>query len=418
MKINNLRNQGNIHKAKNKKIKKEIELHRPDEVQLSGTEPGPLQIPGSKLPQVLKHQALKGMSKVDLHRHLEGSFTPEMIINIAKKYDIVLPSRDLESLRPFFQITEKDKTLVDFLQKFKHIGKLFKNKAAVKDLTYQVIQNANRDNVKYLELRFSPFSMAGYKKDDGEQLDVKKDVMEGVFEGVKEASESFDTKVNLIMIASRKRGLKGAMDVLELAKDYKDRGISSVDIAGDEFHFPPEEFTPFFLEAEKEGFYRTGHGSEALGPESADILKNKAHVQRIGHGVRIYQDSKVENQAAGEKWVLELCPTSNEQTGAVEKLDKEHYPLDRYDKKGLKVTINTDDPGVSGIDLTGETELIMDLYDYPLEKMMKFNLQALDAAFLPEEEREHLKEKFMRNYQEMEKTVQKRLDLREGLKGK
>ncbi|MEW6215980.1 MAG: adenosine deaminase, partial [Nitrospirota bacterium] len=385
MNVNSLGNPilKSINKQPESKSGKEVEPKEPDEVILSGENPADL--PASKLDKLFKHQSVKAMNKVDLHRHIEGSLTPEMVLNIAMKHNIVLPTYDLEALKPMVQVTKEDKTLIDFLKKFHVLGKLFVSKEAISDITYDVIQEANKDNVKYLELRFSPSSMAGNPK-YGRVLDIRKDVMEGVLEGVKKAASSFDTKVNLTMIASRKLGIDSAMDVLNLAKEYRDKGISSVDLAGDEATYGPDEFVPFFLEAEKSGFYTTGHGAEARGAESALTLKKDGHVDRVGHGVRIYQNPEIEEKAKKEHWTLELCPTSNEQTGAVENFSKDNYPFDRYEKEGINVTINTDDPGVSGITLTGENERVMDLYDYSLKKLEEFNLRAIDAAFISDEE--------------------------------
>jgi len=436
MKINNLGNQPVI--LHDKKIKDERNdagsLHQIDRVTFSDPDVKPETLPSSKflseMDKMLKHDALHDMSKIELHRHLEGSFTPEMVIKIAKKYNIELPSYDVETLRPYIQVTKDDKDLIAFLTKFNLIGKLFVSKEAIKDLTYEVIAEASKDNVKYLELRFCPLTMAGhgkpYKKTDEKadgktedtehkrpQLDLRTDVMDGVLEGIEEARKDFDTNVNLIMIASRKLRADGAMKTLELAKEYRDKGINSLDLAGDEFNYPPEEFVPFFQEAEKAGFYTTGHGAEARGADSANTLKEDGHVDRLGHGLRLFEDPQVEKKAAQEHWVLEQCPTSNEQTLAVKQFDKEHYPFDKYDKEGIVVTVNTDDPGVCNVTLTSENERVMDLYDYSLEKMESLNLRALDVAFISDEKKKEMREKLLKNYEEVNKNLKRQLDIRE-----
>jgi len=402
MQINKF-NQTQISYPKTGVVKSDKLLHGDkDEVILGNTDVS--ELPASNLHAMAKHHAIKDMYKVDLHRHLEGSFTPEMIIKIAQKYNIALPTYDPEALRPHVQVTPEDKSLTDFLKKFEILGKLFVSKEALKDLTYEVVKEAAKDNVKYLELRFCPLTMAGCKPGVPPKLDPEKDVMEGVMAGINEAAGSFGITVSPILITSRKLGLEGAMKTLDIADKYD---INSIDLAGDESKYPSADFIPFFKEATKRNKLKTGHGSEAAGPESAHVLMTEGDVDRVGHGTRIFEDPAVEKLAAEEQKVLEMCPTSNEQTFAIKSFDRENFPFDRYDKEGIKVTINTDDPGVCGVTLTGENERVMDLYDYSVEKMQEINLRALDAGFIPQQIKEFLKQTFMENYRQINAALSK-----------
>jgi len=333
---------------------------------------------------------VKDMPKVDLHRHLEGSINPETMIRIARKYDIPLPTYDPKELAPLVQVTERDHTLIDFIKKFDTIGLLFKNEDAIKEITYQVIADANRDNVKYLELRFSPMYMAVRYNLSLEQ------VMNAVIKGTEEASKDFDTETKLIVIVERQMGTEKAKQVEELALDYKDRGVVGIDLANDELHFPPGPYAPIFRKAKEAGLGVTIHAGEAGGAENVKIAVEECKADRIGHGVHMADDPNVEEEVAALHIPVEVCPTSNVQTGAVTQLAK--HPLKHFIDKGIPVVINTDDPGVSNITLTDEYLKVMNQFSLTLEQIQLMIINGVHAAFLPEYKKIALEKKFKERF--------------------
>lgn len=331
-------------------------------------------------------QFVKDVPKVDLHRHLEGAIEPGTLLSIARRKGIKLPADSEEGLKPYLQVTAKDKTLLDFLSKFETIGKAFTDKEAVEEVTYEAVHDANADNVKYCELRFSPVYMAS-------QYGMSEEtVMNGVLDGVKKAKEDFDTEVKLIMIVERQMGPDHAAHVEQLAEKYMDKGVVALDLANDEFHFPPGPYAAVFQKAKDAGLNITVHAGEAGGADNVKVSIEDLKADRIGHGVRTYQDPEVEKMVKDQGIVLEMCPTSNVQTGATESMDS--HPFKKYYDEGIKVTINTDDPGVSDITLSDDYYKVMDQFGFGLGDLEKIILNSVDAAFLPEGEKSAMRAKF------------------------
>jgi adenosine deaminase len=329
---------------------------------------------------------------IDLHRHLEGAIEPEVLLKLSRKYGFSLPAADVESLRPHVQVTSEDRTLLDFLKKFEPIGNIFVSRQLIRDLTFYSIQEAARDNVAYLELRFSPIYMASAHK-----LDVE-DVMKGVLSGTRTASRKLDTRVNLILIVERQMGLDSAWAVERLAEKYKDRGVVALDLANDEFNYPPGPYAPVFQAARGAGLNVTVHAGEAGGPENIRVSVEQLKAQRIGHGVRAYQDNTVEELLRDAQIPLEMCITSNAQTGAIDRI--ENHPLKKYDDQRIIVTINTDDPGVSGIRLSDEYQRAVRLFSLSARDLHRIILNAVDSAFIPESEKIVLAERVTRGFQD------------------
>ncbi|MBM3460498.1 MAG: adenosine deaminase [Armatimonadetes bacterium] len=338
---------------------------------------------------------LKAMPKVDLHRHLEGAISPEAFLAAADKYGVELPTRNLEELRPFLQVTKDDKTLLDFLKKFDTIGKIFKSKEAIIDITRAVVNDAAKDNVKYLELRFSPIYMAGtYGL-------PHKDVMDGVVAGMEQGEKDSGINVNLIVIVERQMGEAPARQAELLAEQYQDKGVVALDLANDEFHYPPGPYAQVFQDAKKAGLKVTVHAGEAGGPENVRTSIENLGADRIGHGVRTYQDPAVESLVLDRNIPLEICPTSNIQTGAVETWDQ--HPMRSFFEKGLPVTINTDDPAVSGIDLSHDYQEAHERWGLSVKDLQQIGINGVRAAFLPESERREMEAKFRDEFAALEK---------------
>jgi adenosine deaminase len=329
---------------------------------------------------------LKDIPKVDLHRHLEGSIEPRTLISIAKRKGIQLPSYNEAELKPHLQITDKDKTLLDFIKKFDTIGKAFTDKDAVEEVTYEAVKDANADNVKYAEFRFSPVYMASQY---GMQVE---DVMQGVLDGVSKAKKDFDTDIGLIMIVERQMGPDHAAFVEALAEKYMDKGVVALDLANDEFNFPPGPYAKVFQQAKDAGLKVTVHAGEAGGAENVRVSIEDLKADRIGHGVRSFEDPAVEKLIKDRGIPLEMCPTSNVQTGATPSLDS--HPFKKYYDEGIPVTINSDDPGVSDITLTDDYVKMVDRFGFTMRDVEKFVMNGLDAAFLPKDEKEALKKKY------------------------
>lgn len=343
---------------------------------------------------VLLKEVLEKLPGIDIHRHLEGAIKPKTALKLAEKYGIELPAKTEEELSPYMCVTEQDKTLSDFLKKFSTIGKLFINTDAIREISTQCVLDAKEENMRAMELRFSPNSMIS-----GKNMSLKQAV-DAVIEGVREGEKQTGITVSLTMIIQRHKGVDLAKDIKELAKSYVDdkkikfeegkddekpvQGygrISSIDLACDEAQFPADPYAPIFLESEQDGLHRTMHAGEARGSDSVRTALEKCHAERIGHGVRSFEDPALVEELVKKEVVLEMCPTSNIQTGAVDSL--KNHPLKKFYDLGGKPTINTDDPGVCGTDLKSEYMKSISDIGCTLEDVENMILFAVDGIFLP-----------------------------------
>ena len=322
-------------------------------------------------------QIMAELPKIDLHRHLEGSIRPATIAEICREHHVELPSDDLSTL---LQIGKPAADLAGFLAPFKIIKFCFADKEAISRITYEVIEDAWLDNVNYLELRFSLEVMAFYHS-----LSLS-DVMDGIVEGVGIAARRFPVAVKLIPSISRDCSAEllgmpwpSPEEIAHLAVDYADRGVVGLDLAGKESGYPPELFVEPFKIAREAGLGITVHAGEDAGPESIRGAIEHLGATRIGHGVRIVQDEEVLRLAMDRGVTLEICPTSNVLTHAVESL--EDHPVRRLYESGLPITINTDDPVVCGMTLTDEYVLLTEKFGFTLTEIEGLIKIARNAAF-------------------------------------
>jgi len=322
------------------------------------------------------------LPKIDLHRHLEGSISPELLISTAKKYGVPLPSYDLEVLRPLVEIEESSFGFAEFLKKFQVIGQIFKNVSIVKELTYQVVLDAAADNLIYLELRFSPIYMAS-----SYNLSLE-DVVSSVQEGVVLASQESGITVNLILIIERQLSQKSAKKVLELATTFKDE-IVAVDLANDEYNYPPAPFAGIFDKVKELGLGITIHAGEAGNPQNIADAIELLNASRIGHGVNLHKRPDIKELVLERGVTLEMCPTSNLNTGAIRSFAE--HPLKDFFYSGIKVTINTDDPAISRTSLSKEILRVMQTFGFTMDDIKAFLMNSVEAAFVSKEVRENLR---------------------------
>ena len=320
--------------------------------------------------------ALKAMPKIDLHRHLEGSLRLETLLNIAREYNLDLPRGDLEELRPFVQITDDRPDHEVFLSKFGVLRHFYRSKEAIQRVAYEAVADAAADNVHYLELRFSPQALARVQGFD------RAVVTDWVIAATQEAADKFGIEVNLIITLVRHEPLDQAVEVAEIACARSGKGIVGLDLAGDEVKFPPAPFIPIFQKAKESGLGVTIHAGEWASAEGISEAVTELRADRIGHGVRVIENSRISRMALTKGIAFEVCLTSNLQTGAI--YNMYHHPLADMLNFGLMVTLNTDDPGVSNVSLTDEYIIAVEQLGLGYEALRTMTLNAAAAAFLPE----------------------------------
>ncbi|MBW8011624.1 MAG: adenosine deaminase [Chloroflexi bacterium] len=318
---------------------------------------------------------------LDLHRHLDGSVRLQTILDLGRQHDLPLPSFELEVLRPHVQVTEPQPGIMAFIEKFEWMVGILVDYSACRRVAFESVKDANKEGIDYIELRFSPWFMAqAHDLDPGS-------VVAAVVEGVQQASSDFGIFANLIGILSRTFGPEIAMHELNALLSQKDH-IVALDLAGDEANFPGTLFVDHFRIARESGWKITAHAGEASGPESIWQAINGLGAVRIGHATRAGEDPELIAYMLENRIGVEINLTSNVQTSTVS--DYVSHPIKHFYESGLMVTINTDDPGISNIDITHEFNLAAPAVGLSPEDIQVIQRNALEIAFLSKTEKEFL----------------------------
>jgi len=324
----------------------------------------------------------RALPKVELHRHLEGSLRLDTMLEIAKQHGITIPA-DVLRLSTLVQVQEQDKfTFQNFLSKFNTLRLFYRSPDAIHRITREAIEDAAKDNVKYMELRFTPVALSR-----AERFPLH-DVINWVIASTKEAAHKHNINVKLIASVNRHESAEIAEQVAWLAADHMSDGIVALDLAGNEAEFPSKPFYGIFKEAKQAGLHVTIHAGEWGPAIHVKEAIEELGAERIGHGVRVLENENITALTRERGTACEVCITSNYQSGVVESL--ETHPLMKMFEKGINVTINTDDPSISRITLSHEYYNACDALQMPQYTLKERIIAAAQAGFLPNEEKEKL----------------------------
>lgn len=325
---------------------------------------------------------------IDLHRHLDGSVRIETILELGRKYNLPLPAWDIENLKPHVQITEPQPGIMAYIAKFEWMVGILVNYTDCQRIAYENVEDAKKEGLDYVELRFSPWFMA-----EPHGLDPV-GVVEAVINGVNEAQREVDIKVNLIGIISRTYGPNSTREELNALLNFRD-DIVAIDLAGDEANFPGELFVDHIQLARDAGWRVTIHAGESAGADSVWQAIKGLGAERIGHGVRAEDDVELQQFLVENQIGVESNLTSNVQTSTVP--DYASHPIKRFLEYGILATINTDNTGVSGIDLPHEYIVAAPAAGLTNEQINQAQHNALEVAFLSQNEKNELLNKNPRN---------------------
>jgi adenosine deaminase len=318
---------------------------------------------------------------IDLHRHLDGSVRLATMLDLAKKHRVKLPGDTIETLRPQVQIQGAVGDLMAFLAKLDWMIAVLGDYDACRRVARENVEDAKAEGIDYLELRFSPYFMS---RPHG--LDPAK-VTGAIIEGVAEGSRATGVKVKLIGILSRTFGAEACMAELKALLVHRAH-LVALDLAGDEKNYPAELFREHFKLGRDAGWAITVHAGEAGGAPSVWAALRELGATRIGHGVRAIEDPRLMEHLLDHSIGIEANLTSNVQTNTVPGLAA--HPLKQFLDFGLLATINTDDPGISGIDLKHEFEIAAPAAGLTPAHVAQAQRNALEIAFLSAEEKTQL----------------------------
>lgn len=332
-------------------------------------------------PPSLPEDYYRNLPKVDLHRHLEGSLRLGTLLDVGRAHGLTLPNTN--KLRELVQINEEEEfTFENFLSKFQTLRLFYRSPEVIERLTSEAIQDAAKDHVRYLELRFTPVALSR-----AEGFDLG-EVMDWVIQGTQKAQQAYGIKTRLIASVNRHESAEQAMRVVDLAIERMQAGIVGIDLAGNEAEFSGIVFPQVFKKARNAGLHITIHAGEWGPPENIADAILYLYAERIGHGVRILEDPKVTALARDRQTVFEVCVTSNYQSGVVPMHSV--HPLKRMIDQGINATINSDDPSISQIELSNEYRLAVEQLGLSIQTLQDCVISAAHASFLPDEEKARL----------------------------
>lgn len=336
---------------------------------------------------------LRGLPKIELHRHLEGSLRLATMLELGRKYGLDLPLESEAALAALVTYNDGEpRSLANFLTKFR--SDWYRSYADIERVTDEAVRDAAAEGIVHLELRFSPEHLT---RTSGLQMEG---AMQAVCESGNQAAAEAGISIRFILTFARERYSYGAWaETVDLGLHFHDLGISGVDLAGDEFGHPNREFERFFNRVRDIGELGiTIHAGEGTSPAQVATAVESLSAVRIGHGIEAARDAGLMASLAAARVTLEMCPISNFQTGCVDRLDQ--HPLPLLDRAGVQVTINADDPAIHRTSINDDYDVAAARWGYSLDDLLRLERNSAQAAFLPDDERTALLDQIERGYRE------------------
>lgn len=330
----------------------------------------------------LTTEQLRAIPKVELHRHLECSLRPSTLRELLSLGGKPVPAED-EAFAKMYLVTRPMDDLEAVLGKFLATQGVLSTEQVLERITFEAIEDAYLDGVRILELRYAPtFVRLGH-----EHLSFER-IHEAIVRGRDRACARYPIAVGLIAIIQRILPFEDGERVASFAIANRETFVA-LDLADNEVGFDSRPFAPLFKRAKAAGLHITVHSGEADVPDSPEFVRTAVEVlgaERVGHGVQIYRSPEMIEFIRSRHIPLELCPTSNWLTNAVSALNK--HPFKQLMDAGVPVTINSDDPGVFGIDLTNEYRVLHEGLGLGLADFERCNDTAAAASFIPLEQKQ------------------------------
>ncbi len=325
---------------------------------------------------------LERLPKIELHCHLDGSVRGETILDIAIKENIEIPTYNLDEIKNMMIAPLECSSLEEYLQRFHLPIAIMQSSESLKRIAFELFEDGAKENIKYMEVRFAPL------------LHIKnglsvEEIIESVLMGIKTAEESYGIKGNLILSFLRHMAPESIFEVIEVGKKYLGKGVVAVDLCGAEHEGFSESFIEPISRAKSYGYKVTIHAGETgIGRNVLEAVELLG-AERIGHGVFINNCKEAYDIVKKNHITLEMCPTSNIQTKAVNTFEK--HPIFDYYKDDIKITINTDNRTVSNVNLTNEYSIIGKSFNMEYEDYKRIYEYSVNASFADEKTKEYLK---------------------------
>lgn len=326
------------------------------------------------------HEYAASLPKLDLHHHFDGAFDIAHLYREAQRRNLPQGALSAADFAARCRVRPGCRSLTEFLAVFEFFYDIAQDADFLREEAASLPRRMAETGVIYLETRFGPHLFSAGKLS-------ATTVTEAVLDGL---DEDAVVPVRLLLCAMRNAPVSQVEELVALYEKYQRRGVCGIDLAGDESRYACREYAPVFARAQEMNVPVTIHAGEAAGPQSVLDALDLFHARRIGHGIRAVEDPRLLERLAHEKITLEVCLTSNLQTGNA--ASYEAHPFQQLRRAGVPVTVNTDDPTVSGIDLNHEWETAIARYTLSSIEQKELLLNSVAAAFCDEKLRGRLRQ--------------------------
>src|SRR3954471_17930699 len=335
----------------------------------------------------ITHSDIVKAPKALLHDHLDGGLRPETILELADAVGHPLPAGDAEALGAWFVAAADSGSLERYLETFAHTVAVMQTEAGLHRVAKECALDLAADGVVYAEVRYAPEQHL----ERGLSLDAVVDAVQAGFVAGSAEAAALGRPIRVGVLLTAMRHAARSQEIAELAVRYRDAGVVGFDIAGAEAGFPPTRHLDAFEYLQRENFHFTIHAGEAFGLPSIWQAIQWCGADRLGHGVRIVDDivggqlGRLSSYVRYKRLPLELCPSSNVQTGAAASIAE--HPIGLLADLRFRVTVNTDNRLMSGTSMSREMTLLCEAFGYGWAELQWFTVNAMKSAFIPFDER-------------------------------
>jgi adenosine deaminase len=329
---------------------------------------------------MLTRELIGRLPKAELHVHLDGSLRPETMIDLARRNKQKLPSTSPEQLRRFMRVDDAT-NLDDYLRRFDITIPLLQTPDAIERVAYEMVEDAARDNLRYIEVRYCSHL-------SGREGLTQDEVLEAELRGFARGERDFGVIARVINCSLRQFDPDLSLEIAKHSVGFRDRGVVAFDLAGPEAGRPPARHKAAFDLAAENFLGVTVHAGEAAGADSVAEAIQQCHANRIGHGTRLGESPRLLEYIRDRRIAVEINITSNVQTRVVNRAAE--HPVRRYYDAGLNVTLCTDGWLMAGVTLSDEYWLAYTELGFTRPEIDRLILNGFESAFLPWPEREKL----------------------------
>ncbi len=335
----------------------------------------------------LNRATLLKMPKIEVHRHLEGTYPIQSLFKMAKKNKLDVPG-DIESFKKAFQFPKNHKPdFLLFLSKFKKFW--YKSMEDISSITYDSVLSLADENLFYIELRFNPLHFTELTGLDPSA------VTQTIINSSKNAASKTGLQIRFLLTFNR--GVQTAKEMIQTYRELQKVDLSSVvgiDLAGDEINYPPELFIEFFDVIKKDGHFKIDiHAGEVTASDGIWVSIDQLHADRIGHGISAIHDPKLQKVLKDERIFLAQCISSNYQTGSW--VDESTHPMKRLYESGIPITMASDDPTIQDTDLTDDYVKAVTNFGWTADTLVQLNLDAIESSFLTDAEKASISNEYL-----------------------